>query len=147
MRTTVTVMGTIGRIILVPIAFLLALVAAGFVFVTLGLETVTAEINRPEFSAEGMRSVYMVWSQGLVIASAMSVVPALLFVIVGEVARIRSLLYYLAAGGAAMALAPVLSSYIEFQTISMPLAGAWQIAATSGFFGGFVYWLVAGRNA
>jgi hypothetical protein len=143
----VTVVGTIGRMIVVPIAFVLALIAAGFVFLTLGLETVTTELNREEFSPEGLRSAYVVMSQGFVVASAMSLVPALLFVIIGEVARIRSLLYYMAAGGASLALAPVLSSYIELNALTVPQAGAWQIAATAGFFGGFVYWLIAGRKA
>jgi hypothetical protein len=74
-------------------------------------------------------------------------VPAILVVIVGEVARVRSALYYVAAGGAALAIVPFLTR-LEQPATALALAPAvWQVLATAGFAGGFVYWLIAGRNA
>jgi hypothetical protein len=31
--------------------------------------------------------------------------------------------------------------------LALPPAAVWQVLATAGFAGGFVYWLIAGRNA
>jgi hypothetical protein len=59
------------------------------------------------------------------------------------------LLYYVAAGGLSLAAMPLLA---HFGPGGAGIGGApdqvvWQVFATAGFAGGFVYWLVAGRNA
>lgn len=146
-RSRVTVVGTLARVILVPLGLLFGAAAAAFVFLTLGLETVTAELAAEEYSVDGLRSAYVVIAQGVVITSGLTLLPALAFIIVGEVARIRSLLYYMIAGGAALPLAPMIASYAAAAEVTFPGGAFWQIAATAGFFGGFVYWLIAGRTA
>ncbi len=68
--------------------------------------------------------------------------------VVGEVARIRSLLYYVVAGGASAALMPLIAVHPQgAETYSSYAAPYFTLMATAGFAGGIVYWLVAGRNA
>ncbi len=136
---------TIGRLIWIPIAFLIAACAAMFVLVTLGLETVTHAIHKLD-ETDTITAAFDVAWQGSIIASGATLVPALLVVIVGEVARIRSWLYYLVGGGLALAIIPLLAR-VDPGTMTYSLPALWHVFATAGFAGGFVYWLLAGRNA
>lgn len=80
------------------------------------------------------------------VAPTLTIFPALIAVVVGEVLRIRSWMYYVLAGGAALAAIPVLTSA---PARPMPGVSAGQymtIFAAAGFAGGFVYWLLAGRG-
>lgn len=77
---------------------------------------------------------------------ALTLVPALAAVVVGEVARIRSAIYYVLTGGFAVLAIPYLyetgdgiSGAVNPQYVVLFLA--------SGFIAGFMYWLVAGRGA
>ncbi len=139
------VLRTLGRLIWIPIAFLFAAATAMFVLVTLGLETVTHAVHNLD-EADTISAAYDVIWQGTIIASGMTLIPALLVVIVGEVARIRSWLYYLVGGGIALAVIPLLAR-IDASTMTYSLPALWHVFATAGFAGGFVYWLLAGRNA
>jgi hypothetical protein len=139
------VLRTIGRLIWIPIAFLLAAAAALFVLVTLGLETVTHAVHNLD-EADTISAAYDVFWQGTIIASGATLIPAILVVIVGEVARIRSWLYYLVGGGVALAVIPLLSR-VDPGTMTYALPALWHVFATAGFAGGFAYWLLAGRNA
>ena len=77
-----------------------------------------------------------------------TLLPALLLVIVGEVARIRSAFYYVVGGGVALAVVPLLTRIGQPDARVLELSPVvWQVLATAGFAGGFVYWLLAGRNA
>jgi len=141
------VLAAIGRLIAVPIAFVLAMFAAGFVLFTLGMERFTHAIKGDWLSSDGMHSALALVSHSLIIASAVSLLPAILCVVIGEVVRIRSLLYYMVGGGFSMAAAPIAASMVESGGLALPHAVVWQVSATAGFFGGFVYWLLAGRWA
>ena len=79
--------------------------------------------------------------------STITLVLALLLVIVGEVARIRSSVYYILGGGAVLAAWPLLSRFGSIGQDPTKLADLWSVFATAGFAGGFIYWLVAGRRA
>lgn len=79
------------------------------------------------------------------VAPALTGLPGLLAVIVGEVMRIRSVLYYMLAGGAALAVIPILARSAE--NASMPFSSYMSLFAASGFIGGFVYWALAGARA
>jgi len=83
----------------------------------------------------------------ITLAAAASFLPALLIVAVGEISRIRSVLYYVLGGGVALALMPVLSRLGGAESAGTMPARVWTVMATAGFAGGLVYWLVAGRNA
>ena len=139
---------TTGRILIViPFALLLAGAASGFVLVTLGLEHVTSYLHVNPIGNEDVETVFAMMNQGLVLAASITLIPALLMVIVGEIANIRSVAYYVVGGGLALAAIPLLAHYGQGGVIASPDALVWQVFATAGFAGGFVYWLIAGRNA
>ena len=141
---------TIGRMIWATIAFVLSGVVALAVIVLLGYEKVAATLSDGEL---GEASEIGRWIGFLDQASTMfdmvagvSMVPALLAVIVGEVARIRSALYWVPAGGLAIAAAPFLLRLSSPATTgALPSTALLQLLATAGFAAGLVYWLLAGR--
>jgi hypothetical protein len=139
---------TLGRMIVVPIAFAVSAAAALFVLVTLGLERITQALHEP--GTEGLGSAAalfdLLW-QAHVLTSGLTVLPALAVVLIGEVARIRSALYYIAGGGAALAAIPLLARLGPPHDAELPATAVWQVFATAGFAGGLVYWLLAGRRA
>lgn len=139
------VLRTIGRIIWVPISFLIAAALAMLVLVTLGLETITHAVHNLD-EADTISAAYDVIWQGTIIASGATILPALLVVIAGEVARIRSWIYYMIGGGVALAIIPLLAK-IDPGTMTYALPALWHVFATAGFAGGLAYWLLAGRNA
>jgi len=138
---------TVGRIFVVAFAFLLATLAAIFVVLTLGLERVTGELHRLAPDGDFVSTSFSLMDQGLALLAGLSIIPALLVIFVGEIVRIRSLVYYVAGGGAALAAVPLLARMQQSGAFAMPEQTVWQVFATAGFAGGFVYWLIAGRNA
>ncbi len=138
---------TLGRLILIPIAFVLAAFASGAVVVTLGLEHVTRAMTGMEPGFDEAGTIVSAFFQGIALVSGLTILPALAVVIVGEVARIRNWLYYVVGGGISLAIVPLLAGLGSGGTIEMPQAIVWQVLATAGFCGGFVYWALAGRNA
>lgn len=138
---------TLGRLILIPIATLLAAMAVLAVLVTLGLERFTHATFGRELDPENLSKIFDWVMTGLQWASVMAVLPALAVLFIGEVARIQSWLYYVIGGGVALASIPLLTALNQGVVAAVPLAALWQVLATAGFAGGFVYWLVAGRNA
>lgn len=136
----------LGRLLIVPLSFLIAAMAAGFVLFTLGLERVTHAVRlEDEFHSPEM--IIGLMEHGLILVAGMTIIPALAVIVIGEVARIRSVIYYLVGGGIALAAIPLLSSYASANGFATPDAVVWQVFATAGFAGGFVYWLLAGRWA
>ena len=138
----------IGRLLLVPIAFVLAVLAAVFVLLSLGMERLTHALHGRDVDTDTLATLFdFVW-QGHLLLSAATVVPAILLIVVGEVARIRSALYYVLGAGAALAAIPLLAR-LDQAGAGVPAAGPvlWQVFATAGFAAGFVYWLIAGRSA
>ena len=80
------------------------------------------------------------------VAPALTLLPALLAVIIGEVLRLRSWIYYVVAGGAAVTAIPLLAMPTG-EIASLP-QGQWLgIFAVAGFAGGLMYWLLAGARA
>jgi hypothetical protein len=138
---------TIGRIIVVAFAFFLATMAAGFVLFTLGLERVTGELHRLGPDGDTVTASLSMLDQGLALVASVSIIPALLVIFVGEIVRIRSVIYYVAGGGAALAAVPLLARVQQSGAFAMPEHTVWQVFATAGFAGGLLYWLIAGRNA
>lgn len=137
---------TIARLIWVPFAFLLAAALALLVLVTLGLERLTQETAGRWQNEDAVTRFSELVSQGSLMVSGASLLPALAVIIVGEVARIRSALYYVVGGGLALVSVPLLARYGATAS-ELPPAPVWQVMATAGFAGGFAYWLLAGRRA
>lgn len=134
---------TLGRMIVVPFAFLVAMAISVLVLLSLGYERLVASMTNSS-GTESVETIIDLIGNGALIASAMTVLPALALVVIGEVARVRSALYYVIGGGAALAAIPLLARMAQQPA---PVAGLWQVFATAGFAGGFVYWLLAGRRA
>lgn len=138
---------TVGRIILVPLALFFAAAASFFVLATLGLERITGTLHQYGARDDAAQALLDLMNQGVVLTTGLSIVPALLVVFVGEIARIRSALYYVAGGGAALAAIPLLARFGQSGNVVVADQVVWQVLATAGFAGGFVYWLLAGRSA
>ena len=65
--------------------------------------------------------------------SVQTLLPALLLVIIGEVARIRGAFYYVIGGGAALAVVPLLTRIGHPSGILELSPAVWQVLATAGF--------------
>jgi hypothetical protein len=137
----------VGRIILLPIAFLLAAVATLFVVFSLGQERVVQAISSRPPDQVPIDALLDVVGLAIRFASLHTLVPALLLIIVGEVGRIRSAVYYIVGGGVVLAIVPLLTRIGDPATVLELSPTVWQVLATAGFAGGFVYWLLAGRTA
>jgi hypothetical protein len=141
------ILRTLGRLILVPIAFLLGAGTAALVAVFLGLQKITVAMTGRDGGAETVAAYWDIAIQGSALLAVLTLLPALAIVIVGEVARIRSWLYYMLGGGLSLGLLPLLSQAQMPDLTAMPPAALWQVLATAGFAGGLVYWVIAGRTA
>lgn len=80
------------------------------------------------------------------VGPALTALPAFAAAVIGEVLRVRSWIYYVLAGGAALAAIPVLAGAAA-NTPNLPAGEYMTIFATAGFAGGFIYWLLSGRGA
>ena len=140
-------MRALGRIILLPIAFVLAAVTTLFVVFSLGQERVVQAISARSPDEVPVAAILDIVGTALRFATVHTLVPALLLVIVGEAARIRSAVYYIVGGGVALAVVPLLTRFGEPAAVLEVAPAVWQVLATAGFAGGFVYWLLAGRTA
>jgi hypothetical protein len=137
----------LGRVILLPIAFLVAAVAALFVIISLGQERIVQAITGMRSDEPPIDAAFNLFTLAVQLVSVQTLLPALLLVIIGEVARIRGAFYYIIGGGAALAIVPLLTRIGQPNGILELSPVVWQVLATAGFAGGFVYWVLAGRNA
>ena len=137
---------TVGRIILLPIAFLIAAAITLFVIFSLGQERIVQALAGRSRDDLPVGAAFDLVSLAWALVSIQTVVPALLLVIVGEIARIRGALYYVVGGGIALAIVPLLSRIGNPGGVLELSPAVWQVLATAGFAGGFVYWLLAGRT-
>ena len=138
---------TVGRLIWVPIAFLLSALIALFVIVSLGHERITLALRRRGPSEATIDAAFELFGLALQLLSVYTLVPAILLIVIGEVARIRTALYYVIGGGLTLAVVPLLAGLNQPASALDVSAVVWQVLATAGFAGGFVYWILAGRNA
>ena len=140
-------MALIGRIIVITLGLMAAIMAAG---VTLAIGVVA-----PDWAGVDSDPFERVWFFGFAFLAtsfvgAVALLPALLLIVIAEAARIRTFLYY-GIGGALIALAGFfgsdISSRLENTTDISPVGHGLQLAAAAGIIGGLVYWLIAGRSA
>ncbi len=140
-------MRALGRVLWLPIAFLLSAAVTVFVILSLGQERIVQAVAGRGPDEVTIGAGFDLLRLGVALASAQALVPALLLIIIGEVARIRGAIYYVVGGGAALAVVPLLARIGQPLTVLDLSPVVWQVLATAGFAGGFVYWLIAGRNA
>ena len=134
----------LGRLVVVVLASFAAVIGAALIGFRLGLERVTHALHSDDDAATTVLS--WIW-QGLTLSFATTLLLALAVIIIGEVARVRSALFYIAGGGLAVAAAPLAVEVQRHSGIGPLPAFIWQVFATSGFVGGAIYWLLAGRRA
>ena len=148
------------RLLWVAVAAVIASFAGLTFMLAFGLEWMTrlaaAETPADGAAVEGWLSVAeKVLGQAgalLPVATAFTLVPGLIVLIIAEVARIRNLTYYLAAGGIAFAALPVMLRLASGSGAAASAQMPWQtpfllLIATAGFLAGAVYWVLAGRRA
>lgn len=128
-------------LIIIPLAFLTACLAAG-AFLVLALSG----------GAEGWRQAAAVDEQGLlvvlgsvaaIIVAAIVAIPAFVVIILAELFRWRSVFFYLIAG----ALIGLAIGLVQVDRMEPHRENAAALLAAVGAVGGFVYWLIAGRSA
>ena len=140
------------RALVVVAAFCVAIAVALAVLFVLGAMWVGDELRAaappgdPIFAHEGA-TVFGIVLFTAAVAPALTVLPALIAVIVGEVLRVRSWLYYVLAGGAALMAIPLLASASADGAFESLHSAYMTIFATAGFASGFTYWLLAGVRA
>lgn len=143
----------LARLFMVPLGLLLAALVGAFVIGSLGLERITQALHRGgEVTGVGGVAWELFRNWGLVgrLISAVTLLPVLLLVIVGEVARLRSAMYYVLGGGLAIGVIPLLAKLEagqSLQSVQGTVNAIWQLFATGGFAAGYIYWLIAGRSA
>jgi hypothetical protein len=137
----------LGRIIVIFFALMIAMMIAG---IALAIGIVVPD--RSWLDADPLERVvfFTVSFFATSFIGASAFVPALLLIAVAEIMRLRSLLYY-AAAGAVVGLTSYFGSNIELRlentTDVAPVFHPLQLAAAAGIVGGLAYWLLAGRNA
>jgi H+/Cl- antiporter ClcA len=137
----------LGRIVVISVALILAMLVAGIVL-TIGI----IAPDWPWLDSDPVERVifFTVSFFATSFVGASAFVPAVLLIVVAEVARLRSLLYY-AAAGAVVGLTSYYGSNVEVRlentTDVAPVLHPLQLAAAAGIVGGLAYWLLAGRTA
>lgn len=138
-----------GRLIVVAIAFLLALLFSFCILAYLGGQLLSESLAREYGDALSDQALDFIGYIGFLIElyPAMTLLPAVLLIVIGEIGRLQSWMYYVLGGGAASLLVPLLYVATYAQERDMPSPTFLVIFATAGFGGGFLYWLLAGRKA
>lgn len=126
------------QIIKVVIGFILAVLACGL-FLSWGFFRAGA----PEVDPVGFAAMVVTGFITASVVGAVAMVPALAFVTLAELARLRGFLFHVGAAGAIAFGAWTFGGDAE---ISGLRPGS-TIALAAGFVAGIVYWLIAGRSS
>lgn len=123
-------------LILVPLAFVLAVVAAGLLVALsiFGLD--------PTGDTAGWIVLFAAWTAAY--AGAFAFLPWLIAAVCAEGFGLRSVWFWLAVGGA---IGGVAYAFTGFYGDPAEDGSGLAVHLAAGFVAGFVYWLVAGRNS
>jgi hypothetical protein len=122
-------------LILVPVAYIVAVIVASAVIVIGVLGPYDGDIAASFVLAMFWMTISMCGA---------SVGPTAIIVILAEVFSIRSVFVYLALGGL---LGLILQQFLGFHGSADLLERRYVLFPAAGFVGGFAYWLIAGRFA
>jgi hypothetical protein len=140
-------MSLFGRIIVIFIALMIAIVAAG---IALAIGIISPDWSGMDSDPVERVNFFIISFFATSFAGAVAMLPALVVVVIAEAARMRSFIYY-GVGGALVGLASYygsdVSERLENTTDVVPVGHSLQLAAAAGIVGGLAYWLIAGRNA
>ncbi len=73
--------------------------------------------------------------------------PVFSVIVIGFLLRIRTLFYYVPAGGLALLAMPILMHYAQTTTYQQPDETSIFLYMVSGSAAGFFYWMIGGANA
>ena len=139
-------MALIGRLFAIFFGFLVASFAAGAIIVIALLYPEFSDLGTGPMDADAFN---VVLGFGFIFLSGFALVPAMVVVLITEAFYIRSILAY-AVGGAICGAACYLG-LVPFDPATMHFNGIvhrhLEIMTGAGIVAGFVYWLIAGRNA
>ena len=143
-------MPLLGRLVVILFALVIASLAAGFAIAAIlfGLQTHGLS-GDPVETFFFMGTVFIAST----FAGSLSFFPAIILIALSEAFRLRSLLAHLVAGAALLAFvyASNMGPRPYSETIDgpppLPLSHNLELAAAAGAVFGFIYWLIAGRNA
>ena len=135
----------IGRLLVVPFAFVLAMITALGILAYFGQERMFSTLGGADFE-----HTFEVFERLLGLLKEVFRVETIMLpialVIAGEVSGIRNPLYYVGAGGLSVGIIPKLA-WFGIANVLGENSELWPVFASAGFAGGFVYWLIAGRGA
>jgi hypothetical protein len=143
----------VGRILRVIVALFLSVFTGAITLAVLSARWALGQFEDAAYATDpvlplGHVAEMMIYS--VEFAPALTLLPALAAVILGEVLRIRSVLYYVATGGIAAVIVPASAGLMALTPVGAApgaIAPGLPIFATAGFAAGFMYWLIAGRRA
>ena len=138
-------MALIVRIFVILFGFLAASFAAGVVVIVAVLFPEWSDVNL-ELDDSTMS---IIAAFGFIFISGFALLPAMIVALVTEAFGIRALLFYVLGGALVGAMCYL--SLVPFDTITMSFQGIirreLEVMTGAGVVAGFVYWLIAGRNA
>lgn len=141
-----------GRFIRMIVALAVSVLAGAVTLVILSTHWAFDRLEEAAYAPDPVSPLEDVMSMliySVHVTPGLTLLPPLAAVILGEVLRVRSLLYYVAAGGVAAIVVPVTVGVasVEPAGFAGSMSAGLTIVATSGFAAGFFYWLLAGRYA
>jgi hypothetical protein len=138
----------IFRFFVVLFAYWVAALAAGAVLVF----GAVSPPGSPDLAVQGSEWPviwFLIFSTSAVVGSV-AFVPAIVAILITETFMLRSVLFYTIAGGAIGLFSAYSMGFIEsvpqFEW-GVPFGTNFELMAAAGIAAGFVYWLIAGRNA
>ncbi len=136
-RGTSSAMSTVLRLlIVVPIGFVLAIVAAGLT-VALGIFGLN-----PSSDATGWIVLFAAWIAAY--AGAFAFMPWLIAVVFAEGFGFRSVWFWFAVGGG---IGVAAYAFTGFYAADVDGGSSLAVHLAAGFVAGFIYWLIAGRSS
>jgi hypothetical protein len=142
----------VNRILAVLIGFVLAVITGAITLFFVGSRWAVQEVatQMPENTDEVSRflsEALGMFAFFFTVGPVLTLLPAIVAIVVGELARIRSVLYYVIAGGIAAAIMPLIAQPQDAAQHGAYATPYFTIMATAGFAAGLIYWLFAGRRA
>jgi hypothetical protein len=139
-------MSLILRLVVIAFGFAASCLVAGAVIV---VALLFPELSALDNGVLDRNAINVLLGFGFVFVSGFALLPALLIVLLTETFAIRSALAY-AGGGALVGLACYLG-LVPFDAEALRFDGIVQrhleVMTGAGILAGFVYWVIAGRNA